>query len=83
MKLYIKETGEEKSLCLKEWDGTKWGADFFSEAECNVIDGSEVSADEYQNIVDYWECEVADHNNGDFTEQFGDYNGKELAFSHN
>lgn len=80
MKLYIKETGETKTLSMKVWDDNQWGVDFFNDAECNVRDGSTVTSDQYQGIVDYWQSEVNDHNNGMDTEQFGDYNGTEIGF---
>lgn len=83
MTLFIKETGEQKSLSLKVWDGKRWGDDFFHDVECNLVDGSEITAKQYVEVVDYWESEVADHNNGMDTEQFGDYNGTELGFFHN
>lgn len=82
MKLYIKETGEVKTLSMMVWEDGQWGVDFFNDAECNVIDGSEVTEKEYEQIVSYWESEVNDHNEGEYTEQFGDYNEKEIGFFH-
>lgn len=58
MKLYIKETNEEKTLTMREWNGTQWNNDFFNDAECNIVDGSTVTAEQYSEIVEYWESEV-------------------------
>lgn len=80
MKLYIKETGETKTLTMQVWEGNQWSVDFFSDAECNVQDGSTVTEARYKEIVDYWKSEVSAHNNGQDTEQFGDYNGAEIGF---
>lgn len=80
MTLYIAETGEEKTLKMCVLDGDQWGVDFFRDAECNVDDGSTVTLEEYQEIVDFWEDEVNCHNDGEDTEQFGDYNGTVIGF---
>lgn len=80
MKLHIKETGQIKKLSMRVWNGTQWSVDFFNDAECNIIDESTVTQEEYKRIIEYWEDEVQQHNNGKYTEQFGDYDGKEIGF---
>lgn len=84
MTVYIKETGEAKTITLKAWDGDNYSCDFFAELETDLIDGSEISEAEYAKVVDYWASEVNDHNDGKNTEQFGEYSDYafELMFDH-
>ena len=82
MTLYIKETGETKTITMRVWDGNQWGVDFFADAECNVKDMSEVTSEQYNDIIKYWESEISLHNSGEYTEQFGDANGSEIGLFH-
>ncbi len=70
MTLYV--NGIEKTITLCPWEGDHWGCDCFNDLECNIADGSDVTAEGYANIVEYWQGEVDAYNSGAWSEQFGD-----------
>lgn len=65
---------EEKRLSLRPWDEAshQYGCDCFNDIEVNVVDGSEMSGAEFENLVDFWESEVSWYNAGNESECLGD-----------
>lgn len=78
--------GVEKNVSLREWFNDGWNCgyspDFFHDLETNFPDGSELTEEEYKQMVDFWKDEVNRHNNGEETEIFGEYNGVEYLFEY-
>lgn len=81
MKFIIKETNEAKNVTLRAWGEDRWGADCFHDLEDNVASVAEwddpnaawvISAEKFQEMVDYWQDEVDTYNNDGWSEQFGD-----------
>lgn len=80
MKLYIKDTDETKTVSMRKWEGDSWGPDFFHDMEFMAKDESEITIEQYWVMVGYWADEVRIHNDGKYTEQFGDYDGSKIGF---
>ena len=78
--------GVEKNVSLREWFNDGWNCgyspDFFYDLETDFPSGSELSEEEYKQMVDFWKDEVSCHNNGEETEIFGEYNGVEYLFEY-
>ena len=73
--------GELKEITLRYWDGERWSPDCFGELERTVPgmyklgDGNDayiVTANEFAQIVDYWQSEIDLYNGGGYSEQLGD-----------
>lgn len=81
MKFIINETREVKNVTLRAWSEDRWGADCFHDMEDTVASVAEwddpnaawvISAEKFQEMVDYWQDEVDTYNNDGWSEQFGD-----------
>ena len=79
MLIRVKETGKVFNVTLKSWEDGQYTPDMFSDLEVNVPvehemvdDAYEMPQAEFDGLVDYWESECADFNEGRFSEQFGD-----------
>ena len=77
MLLYV--DGVAKNITLTAWDkdNNQWSCCFFGDLETSYQDGQDISKEEYDNIVSYWEEQVNDYNAGLPTEQFGGPNDHE------
>ena len=84
MTLYV--NGVAKNVELRNWRGDGWNCgytpDYFYDLETNFADGQDVTAKEYQDLIDFWKSEVDRHNAGEETEIFGEYDGTEILFSY-
>lgn len=83
MTVYV--NGVAKTLTLRNWrDGWNCGysPDYFYELETNISDGQDLTEQEYADLVWFWETEVSAHNNGEYTEMFGDYDGTSIFFEY-
>ena len=78
--------GVEKNVSLREWFNDGWNCgyspDFFYDLETDFPDGSELTEEEYRQIIEFWADEVNRHNNEEETEIFGEYNGVEYLFEY-
>ena len=65
---------EEKRLSLRPWNeaDNQYGCDCFADIERNVVTGSEMSQEEFDQLVEFWEDEVAWYNAGNASECLGD-----------
>lgn len=72
--------GVEKKVSMREWEGTQYSCDFFSDVETNVRDCQEMTEEEYSDMISYWESEVESFNSGEWSEQFG-YRYEELEYT--
>lgn len=81
MKIYIKETGEIKSVTLKVWEYGQWSNDYFWELDPNFpLDNPErlpdddaiimCSQSEFDSLIKYWKNEANTYNGDD--ESIGD-----------
>ena len=78
--------GVEKNISLRSWFDDGWNSgyspDFFYDMETDFPAGSELTEEEYRQVVEFWADEVSRHNNGEETEIFGEYNGVEYLFEY-
>lgn len=81
MLIKITETQKTYSVTLKCWEDNQYSPDCFDDIEVNVplnypqaagSDAYEMPQKDFDDLVDYWESECADFNEGRFSEQFGD-----------
>lgn len=65
--------GVEKRITLRKWDerSSRWGEDMFPDLETDHTNGCDVTPEEYQDIIDYWESELEAYTDGYASEHFG------------
>ena len=78
--------GVEKNVSLREWFDDGWNCgyspDLFYDMETDFPAGSDLTEEEYRQVVEFWKDEVSRHNDGEETEMFGEYNGVEYLFEY-
>ena len=81
MLIRITETQKEYKVTLKALEYGQWQQDCFGDIEVNVplnypqaagSDAYEMPQKDFDDLVDYWESECEDFNEGRWSEQFGD-----------
>ena len=59
-----------------------WRSGCYTEIFLDISDGQDLTEQEYADLVWFWETEVSAHNDGEYTEMFGDYDGTSILFEY-
>lgn len=75
--MMIRTESRNVNVSLKMWNGSDWGCDCFDELEVNFASNHEIDEEtgdiactdeELDELIDFWEGEVADVNAGKYSE---------------
>lgn len=65
MTINITGTNKAYDVTLRAWIGDQYEPDCFGDLETNTCDGAEMTQEDFDHLVEWWQREVDDYNNGE------------------